>query len=146
MSGPSSLVYSSYLGGSGGDFADAVAADASGNAYLAGETSSSDFLTAITSATGYQTSNLDTTYGVAFLVRVRTGLSGSNSLIYSTYLGGNGANAATGFGYGDDAYGIAVDSSNNAYLAGGTTSTNFPTLNGLQSGPNAGNTLEEGFV
>ena len=35
MSGPSSLVYSSYLGGSGGDFADAVAADASGNAYLA---------------------------------------------------------------------------------------------------------------
>jgi hypothetical protein len=146
MSGSNSLVYSSYLGGSGGDFADAVAADASGNAYLAGETRSSDFLTAITSATGYQTSNVDTTFGVAFLVRVNTGLSGSNSLIYSTYLGGNGANAATGFGYGDDAYGIAVDSSNNAYLAGGTTSTNFPTLNGLQSGPNAGNTLEEGFV
>jgi hypothetical protein len=146
MSGTNSLVYSSYLGGSGGDFADAVAADASGNAYLAGETSSSDFLTAITSATGYQTSNLDTTFGVAFLVRVNTGLSGSNSLIYSTYLGGNGANAATGVGFGDDAYGIAVDSSSNAYLAGGTTSTNFPTLNGLQSGPNAGNTLEEGFV
>ena len=49
------------------------------------------------------------------------------TLAYSTYLGGNGT---------DGGYGIAVDSSGNAYLTGETTSTNFPALNGYTSGSN----------
>ncbi|HKN61537.1 MAG TPA: SBBP repeat-containing protein, partial [Candidatus Acidoferrales bacterium] len=150
LSGSPSLVYSSYLGGSGGatlgDFATGVAADASGNAYVGGITASSDFLTAQTTATGYQTSNADTTNGVAFLVKVNTLGSGASSVLYSTYLGGNGTNAPVANQYGDLATGVAADSSGNAYVVGETTSTNFPTLNGLQSGPNAANTNGEAFV
>jgi hypothetical protein len=151
MSGANSLVYSSYLGGSGGltvfgDFADGVAADANGNAYVVGLTASSDFLSAVTTATGYQTSNSDTTNGVAFLAKVNTAGSGPTSVVYSTYLGGDGKNAANSVGYGDRALGVAADSSGNAYLVGTTTSSNFPTVNGLQSGPNASNTSGEAFV
>ena len=149
MSGAASLVYSSYLGGSGGatfgDFADGIAADANGNAYLAGLTASSDFLSTVTTATGYQTSNSDTTDGVAFLAKVNTAGSGPTSVVYSTYLGGDGKNAIS-VGYGDRALGVAADSAGNAYLVGTTTSSNFPTVNALQSGPNASNQAAEAFV
>ena len=54
-------------------------------------------------------------------------LNGSGSLVYSTYLGGSGD---------DVTQGIAVDSSGNAYVAGYTTSSNFPTtLGALQTTP-----------
>lgn len=148
MSGTNSLVYSSYLGGSGaangGDIGWAVAADANNNAYIAGNTYSSDFLTAVTSTTGYQTSNSDTSNGVGFLAVVNTTASGAASLLYSTYLGGNGVNAGTG--YGDVAFGVAADSSGNAYLVGLTTSSNFLAVNALQSGPNGSNSSGEAFV
>jgi len=143
--GTGSLVYSSYLGGSGGDGGTGVAADANGNAYVVGFTSSLDFLSTVTTATGYQTTNPEqpnnmAAYGAAFLAAVNTS---SGSVTYSTYLGGTGANAANA-DYGDEALGVAVDSSQNAYIAGTTSSTNFPVVNGI--GPNTTNMTAEAFV
>jgi hypothetical protein len=144
-SGPPSLVYSSYLGGTNGtsiipDVGNAVAADVNGNAYVTGLTSASpgsglaNF--PITTASAFQTA-LGTTNGNAFLTRIDTTQSGSASLAYSTYLGGSGANAVTStLGFGEQAQGVAVDASKNAYVIGTTTSTDFPmtspTPNGFQ--------------
>jgi hypothetical protein len=130
------LAYSSYLGGTNGtsgipDFANSVAADANGNAYVTGYTASSPGSGAanfpITAANAFQTT-LGTTAGSAFLTKIDTTQNGAQSLIYSTYLGGNGADAATStLGFGEIGQTVALDSSRNAYITGTTTSTNFPT-------------------
>ncbi|OPY69632.1 MAG: Beta-propeller repeat protein [Syntrophorhabdus sp. PtaU1.Bin002] len=109
-----SLVYSTYLGGSDTDSAYAIAIDSSGNAYVTGETYSTDFPT-LNYYRGTNTGGYD-----AFVAKL--GPSG-NSLVYSTYLGGSS---------GDAAYAIAIDSSGNAYVAGAASSTNFPTVNAYQ--------------
>lgn len=134
--GAAQLAYSSYLGGTNGtsgtaDFANGVAADASGIAYVTGYTASSPGSGAanfpITAANAFQTA-LGSTAGNAFLTKIDTTQNGALSLIYSTYLGGNGANATTStLGFGDLGQGVALDSSKNAYITGTTTSTNFPT-------------------
>jgi hypothetical protein len=113
----SALVYSTYLGGSGGDGATSIAVDSSGNAYVTGCTSSSDFPTA-----NPLQKSLGGTAGNAFVAELN---STGSALVYSTYLGGIG---------GDIGLAIAVDSAGNAYLAGSTTSTDFPTANPLQAG------------
>jgi hypothetical protein len=109
-----SLIYSTFLGGSNTDSGTGIAVDASGNAYVTGFTSSSNFPT----LSGYQTSNAGAEN--AFVAK----LSSSGSLIYSTYLGGSGSDAAAA---------IAVDSGGNAYITGGTTSANFPTASPVQA-------------
>jgi hypothetical protein len=141
LSGVASLVYSTYLGGSGGDLARAIAVDSSQNAYLCGLTFSSDFPV---SASPLQ-STPSNPNGTAFLSRIDTTQSGAASLIYSTYLGGNGTNAGS-IGFGDWAFGIAADSSSNAYLVGITTSTNFPVLNAYQSNAAAANSAGTTFM
>jgi hypothetical protein len=108
------LIYSTYLGGSGDDSAWAIAVDSSGNAYITGSTYSTDFPTMNPLQPAYG-GNLD-----AFVAKLNP--SGS-ALVYSTYLGGSLFDSATG---------IAVDSSGNAYVTGGTESTDFPTMNPLQ--------------
>lgn len=108
------LIYSTYLGGAGNDSGNGIAVDASGNAYVAGYTYSSNFPT----LSAYQISNNGTEN--AFVAK----LSASGTLIYSTYLGGNGS---------DGAAAIAVDTAGDAYVTGGTTSTNFPTASPVQS-------------
>jgi hypothetical protein len=111
----SALIYSSFLNTYVG-LGNAVAVDGSGNAYVTGYTQSSAFPTANT--------NIQTTYGGAndgFAAEFNPSLSGAASLVYSTYLGGNGNDAGTG---------IAVDSSGNAYVTGYTGSSNFPTTPG----------------
>ena len=109
----SSLVYSTYLGGSGGEDAGNIAIDSVGNAYVVGETTSSDF--PITPGAFQPAAASGDTGFVAKL-----NASGS-ALIYSTYLGGSGRDQATG---------VAIDGSGNAYVAGDTSSTNFPTTSG----------------
>jgi len=145
-SGTASLVYSTYLGGSGAgsDSGNAVAADASGvNAYVAGNTTSIDFPTKNPYQSAPATGN---TSGSAFLTRIDTTQSGSNSLIYSTYLSGNGIHTG-GLFPGDLALGVAVDSSSVAYVAGTTASTNFPTTStAYQTALPAGNTIDAVFV
>src|SRR5262249_12907798 len=109
------LTYSSYLGGRGADVGQAVAVDSAGNAYVTGSTQSSDFPTVspFQPATGGGSD--------AFVAKVNFG---GTSLLYSTYLGGSNA---------DVGQGIQVDSSGNAYVAGFTFSTNFPTQSAYQS-------------
>jgi hypothetical protein len=108
------LVYSTYLGGASNDSGNAIAVDAAGNAYVAGSTYSLNFPT----ANAYQSTNRGQQN--AFVAKYNP----SGSLLYSTYLGGNGS---------DSAAGIAIDSAGNAYVTGGTTSTNFPTAAPLQA-------------
>ncbi len=114
----STLVYSTYLGGSGNDLGFGIAIDAAGNAYVTGSTSSANFPT---SPGAFQTSFGGVgplSFGDAFVTKLN--LTGTG-LVYSTYLGGSGD---------DEASGIAVDASGNAYVAGDTNSTNFPTTVG----------------
>ena len=88
----SSLVYSTYLGGSGYDRVNGLAVDTEGNAYVAGFTNSTDFPAVAALYENYEGGLSD-----AFIAKIDN--SGSN-LVYSTYLGGNDI---------DDAYGIAID-------------------------------------
>lgn len=108
----SALVYSTYLGGTGADGGTSIAVDSSGNAYVAGDTHSSDFPTVNALQTTHASDNWD-----AFVTEINA--SGS-ALVYSTYLGG---------AKDDFSFGIAVDSSGNAYVTGDTYSTDFPTAN-----------------
>lgn len=115
QAGGSSLVYSSFLGGSERDDANSVAVDLSGNAYLAGLTQSTDF--PVQSALQMALPSGATQN--AYVAKVN---SGGGSLAYATYLGGNAQ---------DVAYGIAVDPLGNAYVTGQTASSTFPTVSPL---------------
>lgn len=146
VSGLSSLIYSTYIAGTGGDFANGVAADAAGNAYVVGQTDSTDFPTA--NALQSAPSNAA---GTAFLTRIDTTKVGAASLIFSTYFGGNGVNAANDLTYGDEAWGVATDSSQHAYVVGATSSTDSPATfitsgTAYQATPPAGNTNSSAFV
>ncbi len=111
-------IYSTYLGGSSDEISRAIAVDGTFNAYVTGRTSSLNFPTT--------PGALRTTYaGGDFDVFVTKLSADGSTLVYSTFLGGGGA---------DDGHGIAVDNSGNAYLTGMTTSSNFPTVNPLPTG------------
>lgn len=107
------LLYSTYLGGTNEDWGYGIAVDASGNAYIAGDTMSANFpiMGAAQSAFGGDQN--------AFVTK----LNPSGAMAYSTFLGGSGV---------DHAGGIALDASANAYIAGGTTSANFPVVGAIQ--------------
>ena len=115
-----SIVYGTYLGGSSQDIGYGIAVDASGSAYLTGRTYSSVFP---------RTNAYQSTLGGgcdAFITKMSPA---GTSLTYSTYLGGNG---------NDIGYGIAVDGSGAAYVAGQTGSTNYPTVNPYQAAYSGG--------
>ena len=109
----SSLVYSTYLGGSTQDLGLGIAVDTSGNAYVTGYTISSDFPT---TAGAFQT----TYAGDADAFFTELNQTGTG-LVYSTFLGGLSQ---------DDGFGIAMDTSGSAYVIGGTYSSDFPTTAG----------------
>ncbi len=104
-----SLLYATYLGGTGSDRAFGLAVDTAGNAYVTGATASPDF--------PISTGALRNTFasGEAFVAKLNN--TGS-ALLYSTFLGGSG---------NETAYSLAVDGTGNAYVTGLTSSSNFPT-------------------
>lgn len=111
------ILFSSYWGGSNSDSATAVKTDAEGNIYLTGSTLSLNFPT----VNPLQPTTGANFYADAFITKINPS---GNSVIYSTYLGGNSD---------DIAYALNVDENGNAVVAGRTHSPNFPTTNGLQS-------------
>jgi len=110
-----SLIYSTFLGGDGEDCGYGIALDTSGCAYITGFTESSGFPT----ENPYQATNQSN--GDAFVTKLS---NSGNSLVYSTYLGGNDY---------DQGMAIAVDVSGIAFVAGYTSSSDFPTLNPYQT-------------
>jgi len=108
------LEYGSYLGGGRGDAGRGIAVDDAGHVYIAGGTDSTDFPT----QNAYQGVQ---GYADAFVAKIDPAQSGVDSLVYATYLGGSG---------GDTGYGLAVDGNGNAYVAGYTSSSDFPTTPG----------------
>lgn len=112
----SALIYSTYLGGSDYEYGSGLAVDAAGDAYETGLTASADFPT----KNAYQPASRSTAGYTAFVAELTPGGSG---LVYSTYLGGVGSEWGRG---------IAVDSSDRAYVTGMTTSPDFPTKNPFQ--------------
>jgi len=109
------LVYSSYLGGSGDDSGSSIATDSSGNLYIAGTTASTNFPT---HAPAFASSNK----GLTDIFVTKIDPTGS-TVIYSTYIGGSGV---------DRGDGVAVDTNGNAYVVGRVdpTSADFPTTAG----------------
>jgi hypothetical protein len=114
----SALVYSTYLGGSNTDVAYGIAVDSSGDAYVTGQTFSTNFPT----VNPLQATNNAAANGGSNAFVAELDAAGS-ALVYSTYLGGS---------ENDGGNGIAVDSSGNAYVVGGAGSPDFPAVNPLQ--------------
>jgi uncharacterized protein (TIGR03437 family) len=115
----SALVYSTYLGGSGSDSSNGLALDGSGNAYIAGRATSTDF--PVTPA-AIQTTNHSENGSNVFVAELNPA---GAALLYSTYLGGSGASQ-----FGDSASGVTIDNSGNVYIAGSAYSTDFPVTAG----------------
>jgi len=122
-----SLIYSTRLGGSSWDDAFGIAVDKTGAAYITGETESTNYPT-LNPFQGIYGGSLED----AFVTKLN---STGSSLVFSTYLGGN-----------DDevGYGIAVDTNCNVYVTGGTSSTNFPTINAIDAAYQGG--IYDAFV
>ncbi|MGA8765119.1 MAG: SBBP repeat-containing protein [Candidatus Sulfotelmatobacter sp.] len=114
------LEWSTYIGGSGDDVGYSIQVDAPGNSYVAGTTTSLDFPT---TSGAYQTSCGLTQAGTCSTAFLSVVNIPGKAYVYSTYLGGSG-------GLGEAAYGVALDSNANAYVAGITGTPNFPTTAG----------------
>ncbi|MBI3939783.1 MAG: SBBP repeat-containing protein, partial [Acidobacteria bacterium] len=118
----SALVNSTFLGGDDRDAGEGVALDAAGNVYVAGFTSSTNFPTV---------NPLQEKYGGGQDGWVAKLNSDGSALGYSTYLGGSGQ---------EEIVSLAVDPAGNVYVAGQTTSVDYPTVDPLQpthgGGPN----------
>ena len=128
------LVYATFAGGSQEDFGYGIAIDASGNAYVTGQTYSPDFPTfAIPPAVAF-----DTTCGTggpcadAFALKLS---STGSSFLYSTFLGGGAEDAGRA---------IAVDGAGYAYVTGYTYSSDFPTASAIQ--PSQASPAADAFV
>jgi len=126
MDASGAIVWSTYIGGSYNENLEAIALDASGNVYVAGWTFSSDFpiANAAQSSPGGSSDAFVSKFSPA-----------GDRLIYSSYLGGAKR---------EECYGLAVDGSGRAVIAGNTESTDFPVHGAFQNS-HAGGRLD-GFV
>jgi len=118
------LVFSTYLGGSGSESGNAIALDALSDVYVTGNTTSTGF-PRLTPLQASKSGKQD-----AFVAKINS----SGTLAYSTYLGGSDDDSASA---------IAVDSVGNAYVTGGTFSSDFPVVNAFQKSGGGG---EDAFV
>jgi hypothetical protein len=115
------LVYSTYIGGSGDDYGNAIAVDESGYAYVTGVTRSTDYPVTLGA---FQTTNGGG--GDIFVTKLN---ATGTALVYSTYIGGSDF---------EQGHGIAVDGSGNAYVTGETRSTDYPVTPGAFQTTNGG--------
>lgn len=111
----SQILYSTYLGGKNDDIGYGIAVDGNENAYITGMTRSPDFPTVNPLYTAVDTGNSQD----AFVARINTLSSGTASLVYSTYLGGQNRDVGKA---------IAVTSVGDAYVTGYTRSSDFPVI------------------
>jgi uncharacterized repeat protein (TIGR01451 family) len=131
------ILYLTYLGGSGSEQATAIAVDASGSAYVVGTTDSRDFpVTPGAAQTQFGGAGI---LGDAFITKLDP--TGSH-LLYSTYLGGSGDEAAAA---------VAIDATGDVFVAGSTRSANFPVTPGAfqtkySGGGNVSGSGGDGFV
>lgn len=135
------LAYSRYLGGTNTDHGYGIAVDGMGCAYVTGFTKSTNFPIVnpiILNGVAYDRLNAQTNVSPvsdAFVTKVS---ADGSTLVYSTFLGG---------GSGDIGERITLDSANQAYVTGFTTSTNFPrTVTNLPSALSATNTFKDAFI
>ena len=118
------VLYSTFFGGSTNDEGHSIAVDPAGNAYIVGFTSSDNFPT-----TPDALQRTKGQFQEGYLLKLNPA---GNTILYSTYLGGNGD---------DRALGVALDPKGGIYITGFTGSTNFPVVNAIQ-GSNAGGTAD----
>jgi hypothetical protein len=117
--GGTAIVYSTFLGGSGGDAGYGIAVDGTGNAYITGETTSTTF----PGVTGSSIQPANGGFYDAFVTKIN---AAGTAIDYSTFLGGSGD---------DHGFGIALDSAGNAYITGLTSSTTFLGITGSSIQP-----------
>jgi len=122
----SSVVYSTFLGGSDSDQGAGIAVDRAGSAYVTGSTKSTDFPTA-SPVQGGNEGDVD-----AFVSKLN---ADGSALVYSTYVGGSAADGGTA---------VAVDGSDDLVVAGSTGSTNLATARPVQ--PANGGGLVDAFL
>ena len=117
-----SVTYATYLGGTAEDDGYGIGFDSSGNAYVTGQTASTNFPTVGGVAPNSSAGSFD-----VFVTKIK---ADGSSLLYSTYVGGSGA---------DSGNALAVDALGDVFVAGGTSSSNFPTTTGaFQTGIGGG--------
>jgi len=114
------LEYSTYIGGSGLEEPYAIAVSGSGSAFVTGSTQSTDF--PLVNAFDFARNGVSEAF-------VSSLSASGNTLLYSTYIGGIG---------GEDGWGIAVDGSGRAFVAGGTASSDFPMVDPYDGTINGG--------
>ena len=123
------LSFSTFLGGAGNEHAGGIAQDGFGNTYVVGGTYSANF-PVVAAIQGLNGGSQD-----AFVTKID---AAGNSILFSTYLGGNGT------GTSEQANAVAVDSSGNAYVTGVTNSSNFPVTSGAYQ--TAFNGVQDAFI
>ena len=136
----STIVYSTLIGGSQRDVGRAITVDAQGNAYVAGNTDSDNF--PVTPGAFQTKANFQSPIGFlkhAFVLKLNPA---GSALVYSTLLAGSGS---------DDAASTVLDAAGNTYVAGTTSSVDFPVTKGafqtiVPLPPNLFFTLNHGFI
>lgn len=121
------IIYSTYIGGSDSDYVNSIAVDLSYNIYISGETRSPDFPTIGVNSNSTYGGNTD-----AYVSK----FTSDGTLVFSTYLGGSDS---------DYSYNLGIDALGNIYVAGDTTSLNFPTT-GASANSTYGGASSDCFV